>query len=225
MRLTASASSAREHAARQEDLLGHRLAHQLLQPPAGTGRGEDSQPGLGVADADAGRADPEVRGVGELRAAAQAVAVQRRDDGHGQLGDADEDRGVDALQGVVPAPFAQLGDVRAGGKHAVHARDDQHLGVLLQRGADHVQFIHHLLVDGVADLGAVEEHHHPVVALLDQERGEVTVLELSGRAVRGRHQTRSSSMAVPWPTPMHMVARPDLGVLAFHPAQQGDGDP
>ena len=117
-----------------------------------------------------GCSDPEVGGVGELGAAAQAVAVQCGNDRHGQLGDPDEDRGVDALQCIVPAPLAQLGDVRAGGEDPVHAGDDQDLGILLQRGADDVQLVHHLLVDGVPHLGAVEEHHHAVVALLDQER-------------------------------------------------------
>ena len=90
-RWTASASSAVEHAAGQQDLLGQRLPHQLLQPPAGAGRGHDAQPGFRVADPHRRGADPEVGGVGQLGAAAEAVAVQRGDHRHGQLGDPDED--------------------------------------------------------------------------------------------------------------------------------------
>ena len=213
-----------EHQARQQDLLGQRLPHQLLQPPAGPGRGQDPQPCFRVADPDTGRSDPEVGGVGELRAAAQAVAVQGGDDRHGQLGDPDENGGVDALQGIVAAPLAQLGDVRAGGEDAVDPGDDQDLGALLQRGADDVQFVHHLLVDGVPDLRAVEEHHHAVLALLNQERAEVAQV-LSVRSRPGRPldalQQHRGALA-------HADAhggQADPGVLAFHPAQQGDGDP
>ena len=90
--------------------------------------------------------------------------------------------GVDALQRVIPAALTELGDVRPGGKHAIHARDDQDLGILLQRSTDQVQFIHHLLVNGVPDLRAVEENHHPVLPLFHQEGAE-----LFGREIRGRH--------------------------------------
>ena len=97
-------------------------------------------------------------------------------------------RGVDALQRVVAAAFAQLGDVRAGGEDALGAGDDQDLGVLLQLGADRVQLVHHLLVDRVADLGPVEEHDHPVLALLDQEGAERPGCQGPSRSCRaGRH--------------------------------------
>lgn len=144
------------------------------------GRGQDAQAGFGIANPHAGGSDPEVGGVGQLGTAAQAVAVQGRNNGHGQLGDPDEDRGVDALQGVVPAPLAQLGDVRPGGEDPVHAGDDQDFGILLQGAADGVQFVHHLLVDGVPHLGAVEQDHYPVLAFLDQEGAEVFVREVRG---------------------------------------------
>ena len=89
-----------------------------------------------------------------------------------QLGDPDEDGGVDALQRVVAAAFAQLGDVRAGGEDPLPGPGSPAMmrifGVPLQVGADGVQLVDHLLVDRVADLGAVEQHHHAVLALLDQ---------------------------------------------------------
>jgi hypothetical protein len=122
----------------EEDLLGNGLPHQFLKPPARTGRGEDAQPRFRVADPDVRSSDPEVRRIGQFRAATQAVSVEGRDNRHGQFGDPDENRGVDSLQGIVPAPLAQLGDVRSGGKHTVNSSDDQYLRVLLQCRADHM---------------------------------------------------------------------------------------
>ena len=96
------------------------------------------------------------------------------------------------------------------------------LGVLLESGADRVELVDHLLVDGVADLGAVEQHHHAVLALFDQERAEacprrapvpgppLDALQQHGRALADADAHGGEA---------------DLGVFAFHPAEQGDGDP
>ncbi|XTR53483.1 hypothetical protein ACOM2C_09415 [Pseudarthrobacter sp. So.54] len=36
-----------------------------------------------------------------------------------------------------------------------------------------MQLVDHLLVDRVADLGPVQEHHQPVLALVNQQRTEM----------------------------------------------------
>ena len=71
------------------------------QAPGRSGRGHDAEPGLGVADLEGRRSDPQIRGVREFGAAPERVPVDRGDHGHRQLVDADERSGVD--------PFARVG--------------------------------------------------------------------------------------------------------------------
>jgi hypothetical protein len=87
----------------QQHLLGDGLADQLAQPPAGSGRGEDAEAGLGVAEDAVRRGEPEVAGVRQLRAAAQRPAVDGGDGGQRQPGDPVEQAAVDALQRLLPA--------------------------------------------------------------------------------------------------------------------------
>src|SRR6185312_17362953 len=70
----------------------------------------------------------------------------------------------------------------------------------LQHGAHGVQLVHHGLVDGVADFRSVQRHVDAVIPLVHAQRTEGVVGE--------EHQTRSTIIDVPWPTPTHMVARP-----------------
>ena len=88
--------------------------------------------GLGVAESTVVGGDAEVGGVGELGAAAERPAVEGRDHGHGQAGDPGEQAGVDALQRVVAAALAQLGDVGAGGEDAARADEDQDAGLAVR---------------------------------------------------------------------------------------------
>ncbi len=66
-----------------------------------------------------------------------------------------------------------------------------------------MEFVHHCLVDRVTDLWTVQQNSEPVFAFLDEKCGEVFRIQC--------HYTPSSSIAVPCPTPMHMVANPSLG--------------
>src|SRR5690606_17821724 len=86
-----------------------------------------------------------------------------------------------------------LRDVGAGREGAAGSGEDQRARLDLEPGAERVQRVDELLVDGVALLGPVEGREHVVLALLDAQAGA---------------HTRSRMIAVPWPTPTHMVARP-----------------
>lgn len=106
--------------------------------------------------------------------------VDGGDDRHGERGDAVEDPGADAGQCVRPAPIAQLGDVRAGSEDSLGTvasldlatGDDEDAGIVFQLVTDGVQVIDHGLIDGVADLGAVEADERVGVGGLDTQGGE-----------------------------------------------------
>ena len=233
---TREAVLALEDLAGEQDLLGQGLADEFLQPPGGTGRGHDAEPGLRVAHPQRRGADAEVRRVGQLGAAAEGEAVQCRDDRHRQLGDPVEDAGVDAGQGIVPAALAQLGDVGAGREDGLGtglrvgggAGEDQDLRGALKVRAHGVQLVDHRLVDGVpAPAGRCSR---TAKRSSRSSTSRVTKPAASSRVRRRTlplHQMPSSSRAVPWPTPTHMVARPSLRPLrgfAFQAAEQGDDE-
>lgn len=79
-----------------------------------------------------------------------------------------------------PAPIAQLGDVRAGSEDplgtvaslGLTTGDDEDAGIVFQLVTDGVQVIDHGLIDGVADLGAVEADERVGVGGLDTQGGE-----------------------------------------------------
>ena len=195
----ASASLGIEHAPGQQQLDREGVADDLLEAPGRAGGGDDAEAGLGVADAGVGRRDADVGRVGELGAAAERVAVDRGDDRHRQLVDADERVRVDPGAGVVGAALAQLGDVGARREHAARAGEDQDAGLGLELGAQVVQRVDRRLVDRVADrrAGRGWRPRDPAAA----RRGAPC------RSDPPR-QTRSTISAVPWPTPTHIVARP-----------------
>jgi hypothetical protein len=68
-----------------------------------------------------------------------------------------------------------------------------------------MKLIHHLLVDGVANLRSIQLHDHAVGLPRNQDGGQ-----LLGLADGCRHdqETRSTIRALPWPTPTHIVASP-----------------
>ncbi len=139
-----------EDAPGEQDLLRQRFADEFAQPPERTRRGHDSEARLRVADLQPRRADAEVGRERELGSAAQRPAVESRDDGHRQVGDADEEPGVDALQRIGGGALAQLRDVSAGGENPVAAHQDEDARGDLELRAHGVQLIHHCLVDRVA---------------------------------------------------------------------------
>ena len=111
----ASASPGVEPPPGQQHLLGHRLADQLPQPPAGAGRGEDAQSRLGVAE----DRRPARRSGGRRRTPARPrrPAPSRRTAatvGSGSRAHPVEQAAVDALQRLLPAALPQLADVGAG---------------------------------------------------------------------------------------------------------------
>ena len=75
-----------------------------------------------------------------------------------------EDAGVDAAEGVLATALTKLRDVRprgedpAGALRGVHgaAGDNEDAGSGLELRAEFVELSHHLLIDGIADGGAVE---------------------------------------------------------------------
>lgn len=86
---------------------------------------------------------------------------------------------------AVGAALAQLADVGAAREDAPGAGEDEDLRVRFQLFAQRVQLIDHRLIDGVANLGAVQRHDDAVVGALDAQSG-------------ARHaSTRSMIIAVP----------------------------
>jgi|GEM_PF-5226559 len=154
-------------------------------------RGQLTQfPGGGVRDDDldefrCGHRVEEVQTADPLRVSgdltdSQSEVVDGGDDRHGERGDAVDDPGADAGQCVRPAPIAQLGDVRAGSEDSLGTvasldlatGDDEDAGIVFELVTDGVQVIDHVLVDGVADLGAVETDERVGVGGLDSQGGE-----------------------------------------------------
>jgi hypothetical protein len=141
-----------------------------IDSPTSSGRRQDAQARLRVAEDRAGAGDAEVAGVGEFRAAAQRPAVHGSQGGHRQPPHPFEQPAVDAPQGVVaPAP-QQFGDVGAAGEDPAVPGEQQQPGVALQQVAHLVQLGDHPAADGVAGLGPVQGDLDPVLALLDQQR-------------------------------------------------------
>ena len=159
---------------------------RLGEPPQRPGGRDDAERGLRVAEADRGGGDAEVGRVGEFGAAAEGPAVDGGDHGHGEPGEPGEQAGVDALQGVRGAAFAQLGDVGAGREDALAAGEDEDARLPLELRAHQVQLGDHCLVDRVAHLRPVQPNVHAVGAPFDEQGAEA-----------GGHQTRSTSSDVP----------------------------
>ena len=91
MRSTARASFGAQHQTGEQDLLGDGLPHELLSRQLAPAAARMPSPVSGLPIRTPGVPIRKSRGVGELGAAAEAVAVQGRDDRHRQLGDPDED--------------------------------------------------------------------------------------------------------------------------------------
>ena len=84
-----------------------------------------------------------------------------------------EDAGIDAAEGILAAALTKLRDIRPRGEDPARALgriygaagDDEDAGIGLELRAQLVELSHHLLIDGIADGGAVELGEDNLVAL------------------------------------------------------------
>src|SRR5690606_29162794 len=140
---------------------------------------------------------PNICRIREFCAAPERIPVEYGNHGHWQGVDAFERPGVDALERVRSAALAQLRNIGAGGEGAALAAQHERARTLLERFAQRVQCVDQLLIDGIALLGPLQRRDDELVAILDQEW-----------CVLPHRHTRSMMVAVPCPTPTHLVARP-----------------
>ena len=88
--------------------------------------------------------------------------------------------------------------VRSGAERPARAREDDDAHLLARDDHAHgfKNFVAHRAIDCVELVGAV------------QGDGGDPARDLHGDAIVGGHQTRSTIIAMPWPTPIHIVAKP-----------------
>jgi hypothetical protein len=159
------------------------LAHEFHEAPARTGGSEDAKAGFWIADLRQWCGNPEVGCISQFSTAAECETVNGGDYGHWQPGNPLEEAGIDAGEGIIAAAFPELGNVRSGGKDTsgskLRPRKDEGSGIPLQIPAHGVQFVHHELVDGIANFWPIEFYmdgradfvdlnrfHYPTFALL-----------------------------------------------------------
>ena len=149
-----------------------------------------------LADRRAVGRDAVIAGEGEVRPTARRGPVHRRQH---RL------RGASNQQGeVFPGGHqrrAVLGEhvqVRPGAERPARTREDDDAHLLARDDHAHgfKDFVAHRAVERVELVGPV------------QGDGGDPARDLHGDALVGGHQTRSTIIAMPWPTPIHIVAKP-----------------
>ncbi len=216
----ASASSAFDEPAGEDQVLGLRRADQPGQPLGAAGAGDDAEQHLGLAEDGVLGCEPHVGGERELAAPAQRVAGDGRDHGLRDPGD----RGDRALQRAGALDHVRVGhvghllDVVAGGEDplpAVHD-DGAYVVALGGLGGGRPQLVLHLEADGV--------HLRPVQpdradAVRDLEPDVLThllcLLDDGAATVRRRCARHSASigdndLGEPWHLDASRSARPGL---------------
>ena len=133
---------------------------------------------------------------GEVGAAARRGAVHRRQ--HRLRRAADQERELFAGGDERRAVLGEDVQVRAGAERPAGARedDDAHLLAVHEHPQGFDQVVAHGAVEGVELVGPIERH------------GGDAAGDLHGDPIVRGHQQRSTIIAMPWPTPIHMVAKP-----------------
>jgi hypothetical protein len=167
----------RELPARQNELLGAALAHGAREVLRAGAAGHDAQAHFGQREARAGRGIDEVAGERDLEAAAEGVAVQRRDHRQREFHQRHE-AALEQLVLCLPVGgrhAVALLEVGAGAEGALAGtgQDDaaQRAGLGRQARPQLEQVASHLAVERIQHLGTVEARHEHVLAMLLEVQG------------------------------------------------------
>ena len=191
-----------ERLAREDQVERRRQTHDPRQPRAAAPGGEDSQPHLGQSDLSLARIRhrPEIAGESQFRPASEARAVDGSHGGIRKVGELLEEglharnRGVHFFE----LDAEELLDVRPGDEHVgFSAANQQAADARLPRQAH--QHVGQLAHDGGRELVDLFSRQ------IEGQDREAVVLDPQ---VEGAHES-STTMAPPWPPPMHIVARPN----------------
>ena len=171
-------------------------AHETGQEERPTPVGDQTELVEYLPDGRLVRRDAIVARQRQIGAAARGRAVYRRQDGLGRPANRERNRLARGHERrTVPAEHPQIGP---GAERPARARegDDAHRLAAAQQSQRLEQLVAHGAVEGVQLLRAVQRH------AADPGR------DLHEDALVGRHHARSTIIAMPWPTPMHIVASP-----------------
>jgi hypothetical protein len=204
----------------ETDPLGCRCLDPLARPAKLERLGRANEPGQDVGTAPVGHqpyptedlakprtvsADAEVAGEGEIAAATSRHTVYRRNDRgtrrahHARDASSDFDHENRIVQAVFLEARVQVLEIGSGTEAAARTGDHHsaYLRILQERREGPFHLVRHRPVEGIEYLGPIEREHGDAIGVLDRDR-------LEG----GAGHTRSTIIAMPWPTPMHIVTSP-----------------